>query len=150
MYKYFSYLLLISLLTACANLSSLQPLAPKVALSDIKVAGIGLMEQNFLIRLEIDNPNSFPIPIVGMDYDVLINGKPFFQGKNDTQLTIPAQGKEFLDIDVISSSSNILEQIQSWQTLGSDLSYQLKGNVKLTDFAIAYPFERQGSVPFTW
>lgn len=150
MYKYIGYLWLLSVLVSCSNLASLRPLAPKVSLSDIKVAGMGIMEQRFQLRLEIDNPNAFPIPIVGVNYDLSINGKPFFQGQNDTPLTVPAQGKEYLNIDVISSLSNILEQLQSWQNLGSDVSYQLKGNVKLTELAIAYPFERQGSVPISW
>jgi len=143
-------LFLMTFLTACAT-TPLQTLSPQVRLTDFRAGEMGIMEQNFVMRLVIENPNPIPLPIVGMDYQLMLNDKEFVKGKNDNKVTVPAQGEEYVEIDIKTSLTDILQQVTSWKLATTQqLDYNLSGNVNMTDFSIALPFEQEGSVPLSW
>ena len=89
LYKVGITLILLSVLTACANMP-LQPQSPKVRLTDFRIMKFGFTEQNYKLKLTLNNPNPFPLPLIGMDYKLLLNNKEFTQGSTNQALTIAA------------------------------------------------------------
>ena len=66
-------------LAACAGAQSrMEPLA--VTLSDVTPGQMGLLEQEFALKMRVQNPNNFEIPVAGVSFDVDLNGKPFARG----------------------------------------------------------------------
>ncbi len=148
MYKFFQTFILLALLTACANNSFIQTLSPQVSLADFRVTKMGLLEQNYLLRLRLKNPNSFPLPIMGMDYQLYLNDQEFAKGTNKQSLTIPAMGENLLDIEV---TSNLMRTIGSdWTKMFKrEFNYRLSGHINIMAGAPPIPFEYQGKIPLS-
>jgi len=150
MYKFFLTLIFFALLTACANNPLIQTLSPQVSLADFRVTKMGLFEQNYLLRLRFKNPNSFPLPIVGMDYQLYLNEHEFAKGANRQSLTIPALGENFLDIEVTSNLMRTIGQLSDWAKLFKrDFSYRLSGNINIMAGAPPIPFEYRDKIPLS-
>lgn len=67
------------LLNACATL--MQQFDPPYGnLAGLELKELGLLEQRYLLKLRVQNPNSVPLPIAGMNYDLAINNKKFARG----------------------------------------------------------------------
>jgi len=121
--------------------------APYVSLSDLQVREIGLFEQRYRLKLRIQNPNSFALPISGMNYQLHINGKKFAGGVSRQPVTIPAFGEALADVDVISDVGSLLQQF-SGLTSGhvQKVSYRLSGSISLAHSVLKLPFEYKGEV----
>lgn len=133
-------------LGACATLvQQLDP--PNVNLIGFELKEIGLFEQRYLIKLRVQNPNSVPLPIAGMNYALAINDKQFARGVSDQRLTIPANGDGTLDVEVTSNLSGMLEQFRQLSGQASPrFDYKLDGSVSLISSAIKLPFSYEGNV----
>ncbi len=138
--------LIVALLTACAGIR-IRTQAPYVSLSNLQVLDVGLFEQRYRLQLRIQNPNSFALPISGMNYQLHINDKKFASGVSRQPVTIPAFGEELSDVDVVSDVGSLLEQF-SGLALGhmQKVSYRLSGNISLAHSVLKLPFEYKGEV----
>ena len=151
MYKLFKFnvfLILIGILASCANIpTSLQQFAPEISLKDFKLVKLGLLEQDYRLKLQLKNPNPVPIPITGLTYKLQINGKEFTTGSSDKAITIPANGEEFLEIDVASNLMSIMGQWKDFKSLlNKKFEYDLSGGVNIMDTAAEIPFSYKGDV----
>jgi LEA14-like dessication related protein len=148
MYKFFQAFILLGLLTACAHNAIIQTLSPQISLADFRIAKMGLLEQNYRIRLRIKNPNSFPLPIMGMTYQLHLNDQEFAKGANKQSLTIPALGENFLDIEVTSNLMRTIGEWSDWaKVFKRHFNYRLSGSVNIMEGAPSIPFEYQGKIP---
>jgi hypothetical protein len=77
------------LLAACAGWPE-GAQSPTVTLTDIRPLEFGLLEQRYLIRLRIQNPNAFDLPINGLSYQLEINDQPFARGVSNRLLNVPS------------------------------------------------------------
>ncbi len=145
----FCLLLMAVLLSACAGLYP-RPDPPNVTLAGLRVVEMGLFEQRYRLRLRIQNPNAFALPIRGMDYELTLNDREFARGVSRQYVTVPAFGEEVLEVDVISNLGELIEQLQD---LGAGrvytLSYGLSGGISLANRAIKIPFDYQGEIALT-
>ncbi|EIJ44362.1 conserved secreted protein [Beggiatoa alba B18LD] len=149
--RHFFYLLIgvIAWLNGCATLS-LEPLTPEINLTNIEVGQLGFFEQSFALQLQVKNPNNFPLPIVGLQYTLEVNGKQFATGNSSASTLIPALGNKAMTVEVVSNLNQILAQIKDWnQGLSKTLDYRLFGGIRLSDWMPILPFERTGKVPLT-
>jgi LEA14-like dessication related protein len=148
-YKVGISLILLSVLTACANMP-LQQLTPKVRLTDFRVMKLGLTEQSYKLKLSLNNPNPFPLPLIGMDYKLLLNDKEFTQGSTNQPLTIAALGEQTIEINVVS---NLMKIIGEWHDISSvfnrQLNYRLLGNMNVVNSEFKIPFEYRGDIPIS-
>lgn len=142
-------LLLIGALLAsgCATLpGGMNP--PRVNVSNITPQDMTLFEQRFLVQLRIQNPNDFDLEIKAMVVDMDLNGKSFANGLSNKSVTIPRFGSEVTDVEVISSISGILKQVQALTGGGTPrFAYRLKGKVYLVQpTAGTLPFDETGEI----
>jgi LEA14-like dessication related protein len=106
------------------------------------------LEATFLVQLRVMNPNEVDLDIRGVDCDLEINGKPFAYGISNAHVKVPAFGSEIIPVTVYSSVLDIVKGLLGLPQR-EDLSYQLKGRVRLADpgfMPSALPFDAQGSV----
>lgn len=149
LYKVGILLILVSVLTACANMP-LQPQSPQVRLTDLRVMKFNLTEQNYKLKLSLNNPNPFPLPLIGMDYQLLLNDKEFTQGTTNQPVTIPALGEQTIEINVIS---NLMKIIGEWHDISSvlnrQLNYRILGNMNILNSTFKIPFQYRGDIPIS-
>ena len=131
----------------CAGLG--KPLeTPRISLSNIQVLERKGLEAAFLVHLRVMNPNDVDLNINGVDCDLEINGKPFAYGLSNVHVDVPAFGSETIPVTVYSSVLDIVKGLFGLPQR-EDLSYQLKGRVRLSGGGLmpsTLPFDAQGSV----
>jgi LEA14-like dessication related protein len=105
---------------------------PEVRLVKIDVVKAKLLEQHFLLRFRIDNPNAVSLPVRGLSYDVLLNDIPFTEGESSEWFTVPAHGSQTFTVPV---TTNLWRHVKSIVRMLDDpnapIRYRLRGEVKL-------------------
>ncbi|KAF0192202.1 MAG: hypothetical protein FD165_827 [Gammaproteobacteria bacterium] len=140
------------LMTAMAGCASLtrKTEPPAVSLAGIQLLELGLLEQRYLLRLRIQNPNDFALPIEGMDYRVVLNDADFARGVSRHDVSVPAFDSAILEVEGVSNLSSVFGQLQR---LGSGppqtFTYALTGHVKLSNYLLKLPFEYRGEINLT-
>lgn len=130
----------------CASLArKTEP--PVVTLAGIELLEVGLIEQRYLLRLRVQNPNDFALPLEGLDYRVVLNDFEFARGVSRANVSVPAFESAVVDVEGVSNLSSVLHQLQR---LGSGepevFTYALSGHVKLGNYPLKLPFDYRGEV----
>lgn len=135
-------------LAACAGLGSAPMQAPRVSLVNLQVQDVQLFEQRYGLTLRVQNPNSVPLPIVGMEYSVRLNEIEFGKGVSRQSVTVPAYGDAVVQVDLVSSTFSLLQRVQELQQgrLPQNLKVQIAGGVSLARGPAPLPFMFQGEI----
>jgi LEA14-like dessication related protein len=65
---------------------------PTAKVRDVTVASAGLTGVSGELRLDVTNPNSFGVPLAGIDWELAIGGARAVTGTVELAQTIPARG----------------------------------------------------------
>jgi len=137
---------LVLCLTAC---SALRPnlALPKLSLVSIGMTSADIFNQQFVVRVNVENPNDRALPITGIDYKLFLEGDSFAEGVSSKPFTVPAQGDIDFDMIVrtnfVSSAGRLVSRLN-----GRDqVQYVVEGKV-LTDISMLkkIPFQESGTV----
>jgi LEA14-like dessication related protein len=119
--------------------------APSVTISELRAKESTLLEQRFLAKLRIQNPNAFDLPIEGVSYDLEVNGQPFAKGVGKADVVIPAYGQDVVETEAITTLMGFVRQIDAHaRSERPKLSYRLAGKLKLRDRPTPFSFEMKG------
>jgi LEA14-like dessication related protein len=139
---------IVFVLTGCTALFFKQP--------DISLAGITVMDvswagQRLLVRLRIDNPNNYDLPIDRVVYDLDVNGQPFVTGESMQAVRIPRLGSAILEVTAVTDVASTLRQMVERATarppdFTKKVQYHLRGTVIAGNGDYRVPFERHGEV----
>jgi LEA14-like dessication related protein len=132
-------------IAGCAGTQSrLEPLS--VTLADIRPVQIGLLEQEYAIKIRVQNPNNADIRIQGLSHQIDLNGKLFAKGVSRQSISLPGFGEVVLDATAVGNLGAIMSQVVQIQRSGApdSFSYRLKG--KLASTQASMPFDSQGSI----
>src|SRR4051812_34829390 len=101
--------LLIALLSGCAGLPmGMQP--PAVTIADFGVGNAGLFEQQFNLRLRIQNPNPDDFKVDGIAFDLEINGQHFAKGVGNQTVVVPRYGSGIMAVEAVSTLGGLIRQ----------------------------------------
>ena len=131
-----------TLISGCAAVPNVVS-PPTISIQDVSLQSLSLTQGTGLVSLNVTNPNAFPIPLEGVQYNLRLNGTPvasgdqrqsmYLQPNQPTPVQIPVQ----LQLASIMQLAPILWRDRSVQ-------YQLDGAVRLPFLSV--PFQRQGGV----
>ena len=134
------------LLAACAGLSGISQ-RPELSLSSLEGVDLGLLEQRYLLRLRVRNPNDADLLVRGLSFAVELNGKPFARGVSDQSVTVPRLGEALLEVSATSSLGSFWRQ---WREVAratpQELTYRLSGQVSVQGLG-SVPFDEKGALP---
>jgi LEA14-like dessication related protein len=136
---------LVLALAACAvTQPRLEPLS--VTLADIHPAQIGLLEQEYAVRIRVQNPNNADVRIDGLSYQIDLNGDLFAKGVSRQSTSVEPFGEVVLDATAVGNVGSIVNQFVKMQKSGppESFSYRLKG--KLASGQLSLPFDSQGKI----
>jgi LEA14-like dessication related protein len=137
------------LLAGCAAFGP-QMEAPSFTVSELRPKDGTLFEQRFLVKLRIQNPNAFDIPVEGIAYDLELNGRAFAKGVGKSDVVIPAYGQDVIETEAITTLMGFVRQLEQVRSDGPKMTYRLTGKLKLRDRASPVSFEMKGDdfLPF--
>lgn len=120
---------------------------PSAQVRDASVSAAGLGGVSGSLRLDVTNPNTFNVPLSGIDWQLAIGGNRAATGNVELQQTIPARG-----VAPVSTSLNIstMDAINVVQAVAAgahqyqiDATLHFSTNVGQLDVAVHYTGELQ-------
>ena len=143
-----SFGVVVCALVLCLAACSTPKLAvPKLALVSVAMTSADIFNQQFMVRLNVENPNDTELRITGIDYTLFLEGDSFAEGLSNKPFTVPASGDTDFDMIVrtnfVSSAGRLVSRLN-----GRDqVQYVVEGKV-LTEISglKKIPFQESGTV----
>ncbi len=106
-----------------------------------------IFNQQFLVRVSVENPNDRELPITGIDYKLFLEGDSFAEGVSNKPFTVPAKGETEFDMTVRTNFVSGIGRLMSRLNGRDQVQYVVEGKV-LTDISMLkkIPFQEQGTV----
>lgn len=142
-------LVVATLLFSLSSCSALRPelKAPRLALISVAMTSADIFNQQFLVRINVENPNDRELPITGLDYKLFLEGDSFAKGGLNKPFTVPANGETDFDMTVRTNFVSGIGRLLSRLNGRTQVNYTVEGDL-LTDirFLKKIPFQETGSV----
>ena len=133
-------------LASCSALTS-KPESPRVTLVGLKLVSVELLEQRYQVSLRVKNPNTFDLPVRGIDFRLDINGQTFADGVSKQSVDVPAYGENVIDLEVSSNFLQVFRQLQSLEENQSrGFEYRINGRMATGVYGQKLPFDYSGEL----
>ena len=148
--RVWSWILALGLLGGCTSLP-FQAQKVNVSLMDVRIAQIGTIEQEYALKLRLQNPNPQLLSIQGLSYEMELNGRTFARGVSPKSASIPPYGEIIVDVNAVSSIATLIDQIARLKhDRPKVFRYRLTGKLNLTGtIPTGLPFEYAGEIAFS-
>jgi len=135
-------------LLALAACSLVTPrfIKPDVSVANIEFAGGTLLQQNFLVKLNIQNPNDRAIPVTGLHVELNVDGDRVASGVSSRPFVVPAHGDTQFDLTVTANAALALLKFGQRKGASQAIDYDLTGTASIDlPFLHDLPFRQHGS-----
>ena len=137
-----------AIVAGCAGLPAGMQ-APSITVADFGVGNAGLFEQQFNLKLRIQNPNPDEFKIDGIAFDLDINDQSFAKGVGNQSVTVPRYGSGFMQVEAVSNLGGVVRQFGRLATGDKPaLKYRIKGTLSITN-GMRMPFDERGEFDFS-
>ncbi len=136
-------------LAGCATTLDSLIKSPTVELSDVQIMGLGFNNQTFMLSFDVNNPNSFSLPIKSVSYGIKLDGHSFASGETSSEFSVPANGDgKFaisVDLNLLQTAPQLLSIVRD--SVRKDVAYELEGQLAV-DIPLAPPvsYRNVGSI----
>jgi LEA14-like dessication related protein len=119
---------------------------PILSVTGIELVGGNLLQQNFLVKFNVQNPNDRALPVTGLHADLNVMGERFASGIVDRAFVVPAQGSSQFDMTISANLALILFKLKANRS--DDIDYELTGVASIDlPFLREVPFQQRGVFP---
>jgi LEA14-like dessication related protein len=120
---------------------------PQLTLVRVAMTSADIFNQQFMVRLHVENPNDLELPVRGIDYKLFLEGDSFAEGVSNKPFTVPAKGETEFDMIVRTNFVSGIGRLMSRLNGRDQVQYVFEGKV-LTDMSMAkkIPFQESGTV----
>ena len=136
-----------SLLAACSLVAPHFD-RPQLSLVGVELRDAQLVEQRFIVRLRVQNPNDRALPVRAIDCTMELAGEHFGTGTSAAAFTVPARGEALFDMIVTTNlAASLPRLLPRLKDASEPLAYRLVGTVS-TDMAFlrSIPFDQGGQL----
>lgn len=133
-------------LSGCSSLGpKIEP--PRLTIVRVAMTSADIFSQQFLVRLNVENPNDRELPVRGIEYELFLEGDSFAEGASNRSFVIPALGETEFDMTVRTNFVSGIGRLLSRLNGRTQVQYVLEGKV-LTDLGMVkrIPFQQSGTV----
>jgi LEA14-like dessication related protein len=127
-------------------------LTPKFERPTLSVAGVelvkgNLLQQNFRVKFNIQNPNDRALPVSGLHASLSLGGEHIAQGQNDRAFVVPARGDVDFDMMITANMALALLKLSHEMDQHADsIDYDVSGAASIDlPFLRDLPFHQTGS-----
>lgn len=133
----------------CATLQELLESAPKPSLQlrDVRFQGFDLDRVDLVFDVELENPYSVVLPLMGIDAALAGSGDPFVRASIQEQTHIPAQGARIVSVPVqvaFREALSVLTSVRPGQEF--DYTADLVFRVDSPTGPLELPVQHQGAI----
>lgn len=122
---------LMSALAGCSTWFSSDFEDPRVELAKVEIVKARLLEQQFLLRFRVDNPNEQSLPVRGLVYTVHLNDIELASGESSGWLTVPGHSHEYYEVPVQTNLWRHMKYIvRLLEKPDRPIAYRLNGQLK--------------------
>ncbi len=120
---------------------------PNVTVQSIELRGGNLLQQNFAIKLNIQNPNSRALPVRGVHAELRAGGDLIASGVSDRAVVIPAFGESEFDLTITANLALALLKLADRANQHADsIDYDVSGAASVDlPFLRNLPFHQSGT-----
>lgn len=122
---------------------------PDVTLRGVEMSHLSFSGQTFLLSFDVDNPNSFPLPIRSVRYHLQLENQTFASGETEGDFSVPASGSGEFDIsvelDILASAGQLTGVLRSG--MRKPVAYELTGSLAVDiPYVKPLPFSTSGVI----
>jgi LEA14-like dessication related protein len=142
-----SLALVVCLLAAGCSAFAPKLETPRLTIVRVSMTSADMFSQNFVVRMNVENPNDRELPVKGIDYKLFLEGDSFAEGMSTKSFVIPALGETEFDMTVRTNFVSGLGRLLSRLNGRDTVNYVFEGKV-LADVGMVrkIPFQESGSV----
>jgi LEA14-like dessication related protein len=132
--------------TAACSLMAPHFEKPILSVVGIELVGGNLLQQNFLVKFNVQNPNDRVLPVAGLHAELNVLGERVASGVVDRAFVVPAHGSSEFDMTIRASLAMVLFKLKQNRDRGSDdIDYELTGAASI-DLPLLreLPFRQRG------
>lgn len=120
---------------------------PNVSVVSIEMRGGNLLQQNFAVKLHIQNPNDRALPVRGLHVELNVGGEQLATGVSDRAFVVPAFGESDFDMTIKANLALAVLKLANTRDQHSDsIGYDVTGAASIDlPFLRDLPFHQTGS-----
>jgi LEA14-like dessication related protein len=123
--------------------------APKFERPNLTVVGIDLqggnfLQQNFLVKFQVQNPNDRALPVSGLHAELNVGGQRIASGVSNRAFVVPPMGQSEFDMTITANMAAAVLQLANRHA--DSIDYEVTGAANLDlPFLRDLPFHQAGS-----
>jgi LEA14-like dessication related protein len=120
---------------------------PTVSVVKIEMRGGNLLQQNFAVKLNVQNPNDRALPVRALYVELNVGGERVASGVSDRAFVVPAFGESEFDMTIKANMAlALLELSHSMDQHADSIDYDVSGAASIgLPFLRDLPFHQTGS-----
>ena len=120
---------------------------PTLTVASIELTGGNLLQQNFRVKFDVQNPNDRALPVSGLHAELSVLGERIASGVSDRAFVVPAQGTAQFDMTITANMALALLKLSGRSDRpANSIDYDMTGAVHVDLPLIGeVPFHRSGS-----
>jgi LEA14-like dessication related protein len=124
---------------------------PTVTVLGIELRGGNLLQQNFAVKLHVQNPNSQALPVRDLHFTLNVDGEAVADGVNERAFVVPARGEMDFDMNISANLAVVILKLAAkHQARDDSLNYEVTGAASVDlPFLRSIAFHQSGSLPLS-
>jgi LEA14-like dessication related protein len=136
--------LAIFLLLVCCEACAPKFVRPNLTVAGIEMQGGNFLQQNFLVKFQVQNPNERALPVSGLHAELNVGGQRVASGVSNRAFVVPAMGQSEFDMTITANVAMALVQLANRHA--DSVDYEVTGSANLDlPFMHDLPFHQTGS-----
>jgi LEA14-like dessication related protein len=117
---------------------------PNLTVSSIELKSGNLLQQNFLVKFQVQNPNDRALPVSGLHAELNVAGQRIASGVSNRAFVVPPRGESEFDMTITANMALALLQLANQHA--DTIDYEVTGAASLDlPFLHDLPFHQTGS-----
>jgi len=145
--KYLARVLMMGCVALLASCLSYFFEKPTFSLKEIAITRLSLTEINFLLGIEVRNPNNFDLKLRSLKYAVYLNDRQVGNGRLENEILISKAAPTLVQVPLSTDFKQLGNPVDLFLS-GKDLHYKIEGAaiVKTTLGTTTVPFSKEGEI----
>ena len=137
---------LLLLLLLCTAACATKFERPNLTVVGVDMKSGNLLQQTFLVKFQIQNPNDRDLPVSGLHAELNVGGEQIASGVSNRAFVVPAHGQSEFDMTITANMA--LAMLKLANQHADSIDYEVTGAASLDlPFLHDLPFHQNGSFP---